>query len=783
MRRQLWTAVLSIVSIAGWAGWTASIAAEDVTPGLEGIPAVVAEVNGHPISREDLVRELAGRSGQAALGRLIRRTLVEQEAEAAHVKVTDDEIEAQYKIDTRDLMKELINIPWNGKDNSKPFPMADIIRARFRMSVDEYKKLVIRQKLIIRRCVAKDLHPTQAELRKFFEDYREFFFQPLVRYHACHILISPLDPRDVNRGFQFQTSNGQMDREKSERLKKIELYRDYHVDLSNAPSVDDLAPEWAKARSLAEKVLQDIKSGIITWDQALKKYTQDPMDVVRKDRKTGADLPSERSRSLVQPPVPPGDVGWFHCDGPLVKDFYEGAKNLAPGEIGGPVKTEYGFHLIKMLAVDRPPPMTFEQCGAKVEEVFIEHTIQLRLMPEDLTEVGWIDQLYANAQIKMEPVSIWPPMKTAVRIDGPVAVEADKTDPDPVIANVNTAVIRRSDVWRELVRYESDDALNRLTNREVVLNMLKPMGIARMDWECGRPDLKRQVPAPPPSPIQIKPEVVDEELTGDRLRWDLLNNDRQHLPTPLPELTFKDYIFQQYGQSVDEYKRSLEAGLILLEAVRKKVVVDTETLRVQFAISRPDYAVPAWYDISHIMIVPTGGMQKSDKSAKLSALTIADQLWRQCVNNPELFDQFVPLHSQDEKTKSRGGNLGACLSDGRRDPNQLRNAVDVISSEDAKLIYDAISKGKVARGQFILVKTMSAYHVVRVDTVHPERQVDFEEVLGRLQRDFLTERAKMYSDIWLRELNIQARVKRFIGTAQNEAPKGEVPDKFPLPKD
>ena len=79
------------------------------------MPTVVAEVNGHPISREDLVRELAGPSGEQALGRLIRRMLVEQEAAAEKITVTGDEIEAQYKADSRDLMNELIHVPWVGK--------------------------------------------------------------------------------------------------------------------------------------------------------------------------------------------------------------------------------------------------------------------------------------------------------------------------------------------------------------------------------------------------------------------------------------------------------------------------------------------------------------------------------------------------------------------------------------------------------------------------------------------------------------------------------------------
>ena len=779
MARLRLAAVLALgVSLA----WLAR--AEEAPAGLEAIPTVVAEVNGHPITREDLVRELAGTSGQAAVGRLIRRTLVEQEAEAAHIKVTDDEIEAQYKIDSRDLMNELIH--WSPKGLSKPFPMADIIYARFRMSVEEYKKLIIRQKIVIRRCVAQDLHPTQQQLRDFFLAYPAFFQQP-PRYHACHILITPLDPHDMHVGFRFRTSNGQMSavesarKDRSERLKHIELYRDFNIDMTNAPSTDELQPEWIKARTLAEKVLQNIKTGVMTWDQALRQYTQDPLDQPRKDRHTGKTLPPERS--LLEPPVALGDVGWFHAEGPLVPEFYEGAKNLRQGEIGGPIKTEFGFHLVKMLEVQAPAPVHFEQVAEKVERTYIEYAIQMRLLPEDPTEVGWIDRLMNNAKIEYEPALLWPPLRVAAAVAAPVASPAEASEGDPVVVRVNAVEIHRSDVWRELVRYESDEALARLINRETMLTMLKPMGVARMDWECGRADLKHQVAAPEPSPIKIGNELLEQDLNSDRLRWDAMNSARQHHAPPLPELTFKDYIYQRYGQSVEEYKRSLEAGLVLLEAVRKKVTVDTETLRVQFALSRPDYADPAWFEISHILIVPTGGMLKADKPARLGARSIADQLFLQCRENGDNFEQMVQTYSDDAETKARAGSLGACYSDGHRDPTQLRNASDVLGSDDVRAIYSEIAKTKAARGQFVFAQTSRGYHVVRVDAVHPERQVDFNEVQARLERDYLTERAKMYSDIWLRELNNQARIKRFIGSPQADKPEGEVRDNFPLPKD
>ncbi|MCY3022420.1 MAG: hypothetical protein NTW87_25855, partial [Planctomycetota bacterium] len=91
-------------------------------PGLEDVPPIVAEVNGVPIRRNDLVRELVGSAGPEALDRLVRRTLIEQAARKLNVTVTDEDIERQLVIDRRDLNEELIK---GFADVNKEFPLAE----------------------------------------------------------------------------------------------------------------------------------------------------------------------------------------------------------------------------------------------------------------------------------------------------------------------------------------------------------------------------------------------------------------------------------------------------------------------------------------------------------------------------------------------------------------------------------------------------------------------------------------------------------------------------------
>jgi len=723
-------------------------AGEDVLPGLESVPDVVADVNGRAIKRNDLVREMVGAGGTEGISRLVQRILIEQSAKEKGITVTAQDMDQQLNADKIALSSELLQTPW------AKTPPEEIIRAHYGMTTDEYKSLVIRQRLLTRRSVGGGTAPSDDELMTFFAKENELF-QPQVKYHAQHILLSPFEMRDLYRSLRMSRPEAQMDAYNSERRWRINRERDQGITFKDEQV--DLDPVWQRSRQLAERVLREIKTGQISFEAAVVKYTQDPVDHPTLNPQVDNLRKSERERAGMKP----GDVGWFTKKGPMVDQFYNGVKHMKPGEIAGPIRTPYGYHIVKMLEISAPATVTFESCKEAVYRAKMERSIAERAD-------AWMRELEDKAVIRIERSKLWPPARrNAMVLPDAGAPEQKADEVDPIVASVNGVDIKRSEVWRELVRSDGEDALKRIINMEVVLTLLKSMGLDRLDWECADPT--RRTPQPPPArPISIPVETIDLELNEDRLRHDV----------EAPNTDFRDYLFSKYGQSVDECKRKMEASLIVLEAIRRKIKTDDGTLQVQFALAKENYVDPEWYEISHILIVPTGGMQKADKTAQLGALDVAGYVYKTFQANPtqETFIQLMRESSMEDRSaiKSRDGKLGACHPD-------LRNP----DLPEGPTIYNEIRRQKLEKGQASSpIRTFRGYHIVRVDARHPQMPAIFENVKKRVERDYLNERAKMYTDIWLRALNNRAQIKKFIYNRPDEL-KFDTgrPDYFPVPKD
>ncbi len=64
-----------------------------------------------------------------------------------------------------------------------------------------------------------------------------------------------------------------------------------------------------------------------------------------------------------------GDLGTFGR-GQMVPEFEEAVFSMAKGEVSEPVKTQFGYHIIKLEDLQESTESTFDEVKAEVEKVY-----------------------------------------------------------------------------------------------------------------------------------------------------------------------------------------------------------------------------------------------------------------------------------------------------------------------------------------------------------------------------------------------------------------------------
>jgi peptidyl-prolyl cis-trans isomerase C len=175
---------------------------------------------------------------------------------------------------------------------------------------------------------------------------------------------------------------------------------------------DDLALENQERTYLSAIVLEDAATAAVTDEALQKQYdekyakaapsreysaahilveTEDEAKALKEKIDGGADfaaLATEKSTDQGSA-ANGGDLGWFG-PGMMVKPFEDAVVAMTPGTVAGPVKSDFGWHLIKLNEVRTAEAPKFEDVKQELEGDLRQKAVEAKV--KELTDAATVEK-------------------------------------------------------------------------------------------------------------------------------------------------------------------------------------------------------------------------------------------------------------------------------------------------------------------------------------------------------------------------------------------------------
>jgi peptidyl-prolyl cis-trans isomerase D len=333
-------------------------------------PDAIASINGHEITVDDFQREFNQATqnqtipammrniyAQQILDQMIFQQALDYEATRLGLEVTPEE--------QTERLKEILPTAWVGgvwqKDRyvdeveqrtgmSVPqFENAirdDMLQQKFRQLITDgitvspaevaaefrwrNEKVEIDYALIKPSDLAATIHPSDADLQAWFVKNEAHYQIPEKRSGRYALL----DLRKLRANTQI--GDDVLGAYYNANLNQYKVENRVHVEHILFKTVGETDAEIAETRKKAEDVLKQAKQGA-NFEDLAKKYSEDDATKAKG-----------------------GDLGWI-VEGQTVPEFQQAAFSLPKGAISDLVKTQYGFHIIKVLDHENAHTKSFEE--------------------------------------------------------------------------------------------------------------------------------------------------------------------------------------------------------------------------------------------------------------------------------------------------------------------------------------------------------------------------------------------------------------------------------------
>ncbi len=292
--------------------------------------------------------------GREVLKELISKELLYQAAEEEKIQVKDSEIdEGLNEIKTRFIIDETTG-QQDPKGADKRFNEA---LKKQGMSLKTYKnklsKDIAVRKLMEQKLQAEVKPVEEADAKALYEDVEAVMKNKTKK-------IKELEKENPTRLKEAQAI--------AAKLKQLtgEQVRIGHIYLS---VTKDMKPEEAaKKEALAKQIKKEIDGGM-DFSEAVKKYTEDKNSLI-----SGGDM------ILIKGIAP--------------KEIDAKAFSLAVGKVSDPIKSELGFHIIKIKEKRAERSISYEDVAKDLGQYLAQQRVQLAM-------AEYIEELYNKADVKV----------------------------------------------------------------------------------------------------------------------------------------------------------------------------------------------------------------------------------------------------------------------------------------------------------------------------------------------------------------------------------------------
>ena len=195
----------------------------------------------------------------------------------------------------------------------------------------ENEKIKIDYVLLKAEELASKINPTDEEIRKFYDQNKSKYLVPekrVVRY-----ALSDLGKIRQNT----VVSDDDLKAVYQQNIQQYQVPNRVHAEHILLTTVGKTDAEVAEIKTKAEDILGQARKKGANFEDLAKKYSEDPGSKTKG-----------------------GDLGWL-VQGQTVPEFEKAAFTLPKGEISDLIKTQYGFHIIKVLDKETAHTKTLDE--------------------------------------------------------------------------------------------------------------------------------------------------------------------------------------------------------------------------------------------------------------------------------------------------------------------------------------------------------------------------------------------------------------------------------------